>query len=55
LFASKAELALRLDELEGKYDKQFKIVFDAIRYLMRAPDGGPQRDWVSFATGTGEV
>jgi len=24
----------RLDELEGKYDRQFKAVFDAIRQLM---------------------
>ena len=37
LLASNAELARRLDELEGKYDKQFKIVFDAIRHLMATP------------------
>lgn len=37
LFASNAELARRLDELESKYDKQFKIVFDAIRELMAKP------------------
>lgn len=34
IFLSNAELARRLDELESKYDKQFKIVFDAIRQLM---------------------
>jgi len=34
LLASNAELACRLDELESKYDKQFKIVFAAIRQLM---------------------
>ena len=33
----RAELARRLDELESKYDKQFKIVFDAIRHLMTMP------------------
>ena len=29
------DLARRLDELEKKYDAQFKVVFDAIRQLMR--------------------
>ena len=37
LLASNAELAHRLDELESKYDKQFKIVFDAIRQLVTTP------------------
>jgi hypothetical protein len=32
------DLARRLDELEKKYDAQFKIVFDAIRELMKPPD-----------------
>ena len=37
LLASNTELARRLDQLESKYDKQFKIVFDAIRQLMAKP------------------
>ena len=37
LLASNTELARRLDELESKYDKQFKIVFVAIRELMPKP------------------
>jgi hypothetical protein len=37
LFMSNTELARRLDELESKYDKQFKIVFVAIRHLMAKP------------------
>ena len=37
LFVSNAELARRLDELEGKFDKRFKIVFVAIRQLMTTP------------------
>ena len=37
MLASNVELARRLDELESKYDKQFKIVFDAIRQLMATP------------------
>lgn len=34
MLASNAELNKRLDELEKKYDQQFKIVFDAIRVLI---------------------
>jgi hypothetical protein len=32
------DLARRLDELEKKYDAQFKVVFDAIRELMKPPE-----------------
>jgi hypothetical protein len=34
LIASHADLSRKLDALEKKYDKQFKIVFDTIRELM---------------------
>ena len=34
MLASNKELSRRLDELESKYDNQFKVVFDAIRQLM---------------------
>ena len=34
MIASHKELAKKLDELESKYDEQFKVVFDAIRELM---------------------
>ena len=34
ILASNANLSRRLDELESKYDRQFKGVFDAIRQLM---------------------
>lgn len=37
LLASHADLALKLEELERKYDGQFRVVFDAIRQLM-APE-----------------
>ena len=37
MLASNAELSRRLDELESKYDKQFRVVFDAIRQLMATP------------------
>ena len=38
LLAGHAELAERLDELERKYDVQFRAVFDAIRELMTPPE-----------------
>ena len=34
ILTSNAELARKLDELEKRYDQQFKVVFDAIRQLM---------------------
>jgi hypothetical protein len=37
LAVTHAELSARLDELEGRYDAQFKAVFDAIRTLMEPP------------------
>jgi hypothetical protein len=37
LLATNRDLAKRLDDLEKKYDTQFKIVFDAIRELMTPP------------------
>jgi hypothetical protein len=37
MLASHTDLARRLDELEKKYDKQFAVVFDAIRQLMAPP------------------
>ena len=38
ILASNAKLAKRLDELESKYDKQFRQVFEAIRQLMIPPE-----------------
>jgi hypothetical protein len=32
-----------LDELETRYDEQFKVVFDAIRRLMAPPEAKPER------------
>lgn len=37
LIGHNRDLARRLDELESKYDRQFKVVFDAIRELMTPP------------------
>jgi len=46
MIASNKELAKRLDELEKKYDMQFKVVFDAIRQLMALPE--PKRKRIGF-------
>jgi len=37
LAASHKDVHRRLDEMEGKVDRQFKVVFDAIRALMEPP------------------
>ena len=41
--ASNADLARRLDEMENKFDRRFKIVFDAIRELTK-PLRVPKRE-----------
>ena len=48
LIASNKDLAKRLDELEKKYDAQFKVVFDAIRELMTPPETKRRR--IGFST-----
>ncbi len=47
ILATEKQLARKLAELEQKCDKQFKVVFDAIRELM-AP---PKKEWnrIGFA------
>ncbi len=37
------DLARRLDDLESRFDRQFKVVFDAIRELMAPPAPAPKR------------
>lgn len=46
MLAANKDLARRLEELEKKYDAQFKIVFDAIRQLMAPP--GPPTESIGF-------
>ena len=43
MLQSNAELAKKLDELEAKYDAQFKVVFQAIRELMAPPPASRKR------------
>lgn len=42
MLASNAGLARKLDELERRYDGQFKLVFEAIRRLMTPPQPKPK-------------
>jgi hypothetical protein len=44
-----AELTRRLDTLEAKYDRQFKMIFDAIRDLMAPPS--PSKRRIGFISG----
>jgi len=46
LLATHADLARKVDALERRYDGQFKIIFDAIRELMKPPE--PKRRAVGF-------
>lgn len=48
LLASNAELARKLTALEQKYDAQFRVVFEAIRELMTAPEPEKKRS-IGFA------
>ena len=49
VIASHTQLVRRIDELEQKYDHQFKVVFDAIRELMKPPES-PARKPIGFQT-----
>ena len=46
MIACNKELARKLENMERKYDAQFKIVFDAIRQLMTPPE--PKRQQIGF-------
>lgn len=48
LLATNADLARKLAALESKYDEQFRVVFDAIRELMKPPEPGKKRP-IGFA------
>ena len=48
ILTTDALLSRKLDELEGKFDRQFQVVFKAIRELM-APDPRPTNRRIGFA------
>jgi len=43
ILSTHKDLARKLEDLEKKYDHQFKVVFDAIRQLMTPPPLPPKR------------
>jgi hypothetical protein len=47
ILATHRDLGRRLDAMESKYDKQFSVVFDAIRQLMAPPEKPRRR--IGFA------
>jgi hypothetical protein len=47
MLSTHAELARKVDELEKKYDKQFSVVFDALRALMEPPPE-PKKPRIGF-------
>ncbi len=48
LLVSNKELAEKVGEMEKKYDKQFKIVFDVLKQLMGPPAEDPDERPVGF-------
>jgi len=46
MLATHADVARKLAEMEKKYDRQFQVVFDAIREIMRPPT--PPRKEIGF-------
>ena len=52
ILATHVELARKLEALEKKYDKQFKVVFDAIRELMEPPE--PKKRPIGFLPDRGK-
>jgi hypothetical protein len=53
IIATHKDLARKLEELEKKYDKQFAVVFDAIKQLMTPPEK-PKRQ-IGFRIGEPRV
>ncbi len=50
MLATNKDLARKLNDLEQKYDKQFRNVFAAIRQLMAPPTDDEERRQIGFST-----
>jgi hypothetical protein len=50
ILAAHKDLARKLDDLEKKYEAQFKVVFDAIRRLMSPPDAESDKRPIGFVS-----
>jgi len=46
MIVSNKDLTRKLDEMEKKYDEQFRVVFNAIRSLMATPE--PKKRQIGF-------
>jgi hypothetical protein len=46
MIVSNKDLTRKLDEMEKKYDEQFRVVFNAIRSLMTTPE--PKKRQIGF-------
>ena len=46
MLASHKDLQKKIDEMEKKYDHQFKIVFDVLRQLLETPE--PKKKKIGF-------
>ncbi|MCA1614317.1 MAG: ORF6N domain-containing protein [Acidobacteria bacterium] len=53
MLATHKDLARKLEEMEKKYDAQFKVVFQAIRQMMEPPAPPPRRR-IGFRAGENE-
>jgi hypothetical protein len=49
ILASHKDLARKLNELEQKYDRQFSVVFDAIRQLMAPTSPAEKKRRIGFS------
>jgi sensor histidine kinase regulating citrate/malate metabolism len=47
LVASNKEIHEKLEQMEKKYDAQFKVVFDALRQLLTPPEE-PKKNRIGF-------
>lgn len=48
MLATNKDLAKKLEEMEKRYDAQFKVVFDAIRELMAPPPPSSPKRKIGF-------
>jgi hypothetical protein len=50
MLATHKDLARKLAALERKYDRKFRVVFEAIRQLMAPPRDEQERRQIGFST-----
>ena len=50
LFLTHVELKRKIEDMEGKYDQQFKVVFEVIKKLLEPPKPEPMKRITGFST-----